>query len=350
MPTQSVVRQHFYFMKQYLQKRISGETLSKKEAQEALSIIAKGEANHSQIASFLTTYMIKSITADELEGFRDAMLDLALTIDLSEFSPMDVCGTGGDGKDTFNISTTASFVVAGAGQHVAKHGNHGVSSSVGSSTVLEYLGVKFTNDESYLKAKIEEAGICFLHAPLFHPAMRFVGPIRKELGMKTFFNMLGPILNPAKVQKQLTGVYSPEVLNLYGELFSKSPLPAGEGQGVRFGVLYGLDGYDEISLTCDFELITQKGKETISTEQLGFTKCLQCDLEGGSNVEESAKILVNILENKGTKAQTEVVLANAATALYCADSDLSLADAVLKAKESLESGKALTSFKKFIQP
>ena len=329
-------------MKNYLQKRIVGEILTKTEAQEVLSFIGRGEANNSQIASLLTTYMINPITVDELEGFRDAMLDLALTIDLSEFSPMDVCGTGGDGKDTFNISTTSSFVVAGAGQNVAKHGNHGVSSSVGSSTVLEYLGVKFTNDESYLKAKIESAGICFLHAPLFHPAMRFVGPIRKELGMKTFFNMLGPLLNPAKVEKQLTGVYSPEVLSLYGNLFQKTDK--------NFGVLYGLDGYDEISLTCDFDLITKKGKETITTEQLGFTKCKQSDLEGGNNVEESAKILVNILENRGTKAQTEVVLANAATALYCANDDLSFADAVLKAKESLESGKALSSFKKFIEP
>ena len=327
-------------MKQYLQKRIAGEILTKTEAQEVLSFIGRGEANNSQIASLLTTYMINPITVDELEGFRDAMLDLALTIDLSEFSPMDVCGTGGDGKDTFNISTTSSFVVAGAGQNVAKHGNHGVSSSVGSSTVLEYLGVKFINDESYLKAKIESAGICFLHAPLFHPAMRFVGPIRKELGMKTFFNMLGPILNPAKVEKQLTGVYSPEVLSLYGALFQKTDK--------NFGVLYGLDGYDEISLTCDFDLITKKGKETITTEQLGFTNCLQSDLVGGNSVEESAKILVSILENKGTKAQTEVVLANAATALYCAENGLSLADAVLKAKESLESGKALSSFKKFI--
>ena len=328
-------------MKQYLQKRISGEVLSKTEAQEVLSIIGRGEANNSQIASFLTTYIIKPITADELEGFRDAMLDLALTVDLSEFSPMDVCGTGGDGKDTFNISTTSSFVVAGAGQNVAKHGNHGVSSSVGSSTVLEYLGVKFTNDESYLKAKIESAGICFLHAPLFHPAMRFVGPIRKELGMKTFFNMLGPILNPAKVQKQITGVYNQEILGIYGELFQKT-----EG---NFGVLFGLDGYDEISLSSDFELITKRGKETFSPEQMGFTKCKQEDLHGGNNVEESAKILVSILENKGTKAQTEVVMANAATALYCADDDLSLSDAVLMAKESLISGKALNSFKKFVK-
>jgi anthranilate phosphoribosyltransferase len=327
-------------MKNYLQKRISGEILSKQEAQEALSIIAKGEANNSQISSFLTTYMIKPITAEELEGFRDAMLDLALTVELSEFSPMDVCGTGGDGKDTFNISTTSSFVVAGAGQRVAKHGNHGVSSSVGSSTVLEYLGVKFTNDESYLKAKIEDAGICFLHAPLFHPAMRFVGPIRKELGMKTFFNMLGPILNPAQVKKQVTGVYNQEVLGIYGELFQKA-----EG---NFGVLFGLDGYDEISLTSNFELITKRGKETFSPEQLGFTKCKQEDLNGGNNVEESAKILISILENNGTKAQTEVVMANAAIALYCADDDLSISDAVLKAKESLISGKALNSFKKFI--
>ena len=328
-------------MKNYLQKRISGEVLSKIEAQEALSIIGKGESNNSQIASFLTTYMIKPITADELEGFRDAMLDLALTINLSEFSPMDVCGTGGDGKDTFNISTTSSFVVAGAGQNVAKHGNHGVSSSVGSSTVLEYLGVKFTNDESYLKARIESAGICFLHAPLFHPAMRFVGPIRKELGMKTFFNMLGPILNPAQVKKQVTGVYNQEILGIYGELFQKT-----EG---NYGVLFGLDGYDEISLTSDFELITKRGKETFSPEQMGFTKCKQEDLHGGNNVEESAKILITILENKGTKAQTEVVLANAAIALYCADDDLSLSDAVLMAKESLESEKALTSFKKFVE-
>ena len=329
-------------MKQYLQKRISGEILSKTEAQEALSIIGKGEANNSHIASFLTTYMIKSITVDELEGFRDAMLDLALTVDLSEFSPMDVCGTGGDGKDTFNISTTSSFVVAGAGQRVAKHGNHGVSSSVGSSTVLEYLGVKFSNDENYLKTKIEEAGICFLHAPLFHPAMRFVGPIRKELGMKTFFNMLGPILNPAQVKKQVTGVYNQEILGIYAELFQKT-----EG---NFGVLFGLDGYDEISLTSDFELITNRGKERFSPEQMGFTKCKQEDLHGGNNVEESAKILISILENKGTKAQTEVVLANAAIALYCADDDLSLSDAILMAKESLISGKALHSFKKFVQP
>lgn len=328
-------------MKIYLQKRTEGNALTQEEAQTALGIIARGEANNSHIAAFLTTYMMNPITSAELAGFRDAMLELALTIDLSAYDPMDVCGTGGDGKDTFNISTTASFVVAGAGQRVAKHGNHGVSSSVGSSTVLEYLGVKFSNDADFLRQKIETSGICFLHAPLFHPAMRFVGPIRKELGMKTFFNMLGPILNPALVQKQITGVYNLDVLKLYGELLQKSYK--------NYGVIYALDGYDEVSLTSDFKLITVKGEETFSPEQLGFTRCKQEDLHGGSTVEESAKILINILENKGTKAQTEAVIANAATALYCADNTLSLPDAILKAKESLESGKALAGFKQFIQ-
>lgn len=328
-------------MKSYLQKRVEGISLTQEEAQAALGIIARGEANNSHIAAFLTTYMMKPITSEELAGFRDAMLDLALIIDLSAYDPMDVCGTGGDGKDTFNISTTASFVVAGAGQRIAKHGNHGVSSSVGSSTVLEYLGVKFRNEVDYLRQKIETSGICFLHAPLFHPAMRFVGPIRKELGMKTFFNMLGPILNPAKVEKQITGVYNQDVLKLYGELLQKSYK--------NFGVVYALDGYDEISLTSDFKLITAKGEATYSPEQLGFTRCKQEDLHGGSTVEESAKILINILENKGTQAQTQAVLANAAVALYCADDTLSLSDAVLKAKESLESGKALAGFKQFIQ-
>lgn len=328
-------------MKSYLQKRVEGISLTQEEAQAALGIIARGEANNSHIAAFLTSYMMNPITSEELAGFRDAMLDLALIIDLSAYDPMDVCGTGGDGKDTFNISTTSSFVVAGAGQAVAKHGNHGVSSSVGSSTVLEYLGVKFRNEEDYLRQKIETSGICFLHAPLFHPAMRFVGPIRKELGMKTFFNMLGPILNPAKVEKQITGVYNQDVLKLYGELLQKSYK--------NFGVVYALDGYDEISLTSDFKLITAKGEETYSPEQLGFTRCKQEDLHGGSTVEESAKILINILENRGTQAQTQAVLANAAVALYCADDTLSLSDAVLKAKESLESGKALAGFKQFIQ-
>lgn len=328
-------------MKQYLQKRLDNQRLSQQEAFDSLSLIGNGEANNSQIAAFLASYILHPITVDELIGFREAMLSLALIIDLSDFEPMDVCGTGGDGKDTFNISTTAAFVVAGAGQNVAKHGNHGVSSSVGSSTVLEYLGVKFSNDETYLKSKIETSGICFLHAPLFHPAMHFVGPIRKELGLKTFFNMLGPLLNPAKVQKQLTGVYRPEVQDLYNQLFQKT--------NSNYGIVYGTDGYDEISLTSEFILECSKGREIIHPEKLGFEKHNQIDLHSGATVEESAQILINILENKGTKAQTEVVLANAATALYIADKNISWQDSLEKAKESLKSGKALKSFKKFVE-
>ncbi|MBP6386040.1 MAG: anthranilate phosphoribosyltransferase [Pseudarcicella sp.] len=327
-------------MKKILQKRIEGEALTLAEASQTLSLIGRGEINNSQIAAFLTSYMIHPITAIELEGFRDAMLSLALTIDLSQHEPMDVCGTGGDGKDTFNISTTASFVVAGAGQKVAKHGNHGVSSSVGSSTVLEQLGVKFTNDSSLLNQKISEAGICFLHAPLFHPAMRFVAPIRKELGMKTFFNMLGPLLNPAKVKKQISGVYSLEIMSLYHQVFQKSDH--------NFGIVHSFDGYDEISLTSAFKLITQRGIEQFSAEQIGFKACTQAELSGGSTAKESAKILIDILENNGTIAQNNAVLANAAAALYSANTALSFEDAVLKAEESLQSGKAFQSFKKFI--
>ncbi len=328
-------------MKEYLSKKLESQPLSKSEAKQALGIIGKGEANNSQITAFLASYIMQPITAEELAGFREAMLELALTVDLSEFDPMDVCGTGGDGKDTFNISTTAAFVVAGAGQNVAKHGNHGVSSSVGSSTVLEYLGVKFSNDEAFLKSKIESSGICFLHAPLFHPAMRFVGPIRKELGMKTFFNMLGPLLNPAKIQKQLTGVYSVEVQKLYAQIF--------ENTSTNYGIVYGSDGYDEISLTADFILESSKGQEIISPEKLGFEKHNQTDLHSGATVEESAKIMISVLENKSTKAQKEVVLANAATALYIADKNVSWQESLEKAKEALVSGKALNSFKKFIQ-
>ncbi len=325
-------------MKTILQKRLENQVLTKQEATEALLKIGNGEINPAQTAAFLTTYAMKPVTVEELEGFREAMLQLAVSLDLSEFDPMDVCGTGGDGKDTFNISTTAAFIVAGAGQRIAKHGNHGVSSLVGSSTVLEYLGIKFSNDPDFLKQKIETAGICYLHAPLFHPAMRHVGAIRKELGFKTFFNMLGPLLNPAKVQKQLTGTYNLAVADLYAQLFRRCD--------AKFGIIYSLDGYDEISLTSDFKIINRTSESTLSPANLGFTKLNQSDLHGGETLEDSAKILVNILENKGTVAQTNAVLANAAIALLVADEKLSIDEAVLKAKESLASKKALNCFKK----
>lgn len=329
-------------MKQYLNQLLDKQSLSKQQAQEALLKIGQGEANSSQIAAFLMGIQQKGITVDELEGFREAMLSLAVQIDLSEFDAMDIVGTGGDGKDTFNISTTSAFVIAGAGQNVAKHGNHGVSSSVGSSTVLEYLGVKFTNDESYLKQKLETAGICYMHAPLFHPAMKYVAPIRKELGMKTFFNILGPLLNPAKVQKQFSGVYNKDVFKLYAELFSRT--------SAKFAIIYDLAGYDEVSLTDNFQISTQANKESVivSPKNIGFSLQQQSDIYGGGTIEESAAILLNVLNNKATEAQTNVVLANAGFALSIAK-DISIAEGIAQAKESLLSGKALNSMKKLVE-
>jgi anthranilate phosphoribosyltransferase len=322
-------------MKTYLNQLIQNQSLSKEEAFQALSKIAAGEVNTSQIASFLMGIQQKGITADELSGFRDAMLTVDHKIDLSSFDAMDVCGTGGDGKDTFNISTTAAFVIAGAGQKVAKHGNHGVSSAVGSSTVLEHLGIKFTNDEGYLKDKLENAGMCYLHAPLFHPAMRYVGPVRKELGMKTFFNMLGPLLNPGEVKKQLTGVYDLCVFELFEQVFLKTDK--------KFGIIFDLAVYDEISLTGDFMFSSNdtsvEERELFSPSAFGLKTFKEAQLNGGGSLKESAQMLINILENKGTEAQTSVVLANAAIGLGVAKS-ISLEQGMSLAKKSLESGKA----------
>lgn len=318
-------------MKYYLSKLISGESLTKIESEEALMKIGTGEANSSQVASFLMGIQQKGIQVQELIGFRNAMLKLALNLDLAHFDAMDVCGTGGDGKDTFNISTTAAFVVAGAGQKVAKHGNHGVSSAVGSSTVLEYLGVKFSNDLAFLEDKIEKVGICYLHAPLFHPAMRFVGPIRKELGIKTFFNILGPLLNPAKVQKQLTGVFDLKTFDLYYELFLQS--------NVKFGIVHALDGYDEVSLTGDFKFGNRNKIEVWQPNDLGFSVSNPESLSGGKSLEDSASIMLNILKNLGSLAQKNAVVANAGLALSVSNS-ISLEEGLAKALESLESGAA----------
>ncbi|MDP1815091.1 MAG: anthranilate phosphoribosyltransferase [Leadbetterella sp.] len=321
-------------MKKLLGNLISSSHLTAEESREAIVLIGSGEVNAAQIAAFLMGIQQKGISVDELKGFREGMLELAIPIDLSAFDPMDVCGTGGDGKDTFNISTTSAFVVAGAGQNVAKHGNHGVSSQVGSSTVLEHLGVKFTNDVDFLRSKIEKAGICYLHAPLFHPAMRFVGPIRKELGIKTFFNILGPLMNPAKVQKQLSGVFDINTFELYKNLFLSS--------GTKFGVLHALDGYDEVSLTGDFRFANGQSDDLLSPSNFNFERINPQELSGGETLEESGKIMINILKNQGSKAQTDTVIINAAIALSIAR-DIKIEEGIAQAKESLESGKAFQS-------
>jgi anthranilate phosphoribosyltransferase len=329
-------------MKDILNHLIEHRSLSKDQAKEVLKKITSGSYNSSQIAAFLTVYLMRSITVEELGGFREAMLELCIPVDISEYDAMDLCGTGGDGKDTFNISTLASFIVAGAGQNVAKHGNTGVSSICGSSNLLAHFGYEFTNDIGKIKKSLDEAGICFLHAPLFHPAMKNVGPIRKELGVKTFFNMLGPMVNPSFPKKQLVGVFSLELARLYAYLYQ-------EHDG-NFSILHALDGYDEISLTGDFKMISNSGEKLLSPESIGLPKISPDSILGGETVEESARIFDNILKGKGTVPQNSVVLANAAAALVTADPELGFESALEKAKDSLYGGNALKVFNALVNP
>jgi anthranilate phosphoribosyltransferase len=318
-------------MKAILNRLIQHQQLSKEEARQMIINIADGQYNTSQITSFLTVYMMRSISLEELEGFRSALLELCIAIDLSEFDTIDLCGTGGDGKDTFNISTLSSFVTAGAGIKVTKHGNYGVSSGCGSSNVLEALGVKFSNDQDFLKLCVDQAGICILHAPLFHPAMKNVAPVRRELGVKTFFNMLGPLVNPAFPKNQLTGVFNLELARLYHYLFQKTD--------TNFTILYALDGYDEISLTGPTKAFSKNSEGILTPQDFGVLPLEASQIAGGDNVESSAKIFMNVIQNKGTQAQQEVVCANAGMAIATA-LDLSPIDGFEKAKESLLSGKA----------
>ena len=324
-------------MKAVLNKLIEHQRLTRIEAKDILSDLAQGKFNRSEVAAFLTVYLMRSISVEELGGFRDAMLELCIPVNVDDYDAIDLCGTGGDGKNTFNISTLASFVVAGAGQNVAKHGNKSVSSVSGSSDVLAYFGYKFTNDINQLKRDMDNAGICFLHAPLFHPAMKNVGPIRQELGIKTFFNMLGPMVNPAFPKKQLVGVFNLELARLYGYLYQETDK--------HFVILHALDGYDEISLTGDFKMITNHGESVLSPSDLGLSQIQPEALFSGDSVESSAKIFMNVLKGNGTKEQNEAVMANAGLAIYTGKQLATPREGVEMARESLESGKALEKFK-----
>jgi anthranilate phosphoribosyltransferase len=321
-------------MKTILNRLIQHEVLDKKESKEILYKIADGQYNTSQISAFLTVYMMRSITVKELEGFRDALLELCIHINLDEFDPIDLCGTGGDNKDTFNISTLASFVTAGAGIKVAKHGNYGVSSKCGSSNVMEYLGIKFSNDEGFLKKCIEKAGICILHAPLFHPAMKNVAPIRKELAVKTFFNMLGPMVNPSFPKNQIVGVFSLELARVYGYIYQNS--------NKNFNIIHSLDGYDEVSLTGSTKLISNSKEELIEPKDFGLTVLNKEEIKGGNSIESSAKIFFNVLSGKGTNAQNQVVCANSALAI-ATKMNITPKEGYKKAEESLVSGNAMRS-------
>lgn len=328
-------------MKEILRHLFEYKSFSRKEAYEILTNIATGKYDSHQIAAFMTAYGMRSIRVEELGGFRDAMYDLCLKMDFDGYDLIDMCGTGGDGKNTFNISTLASFVVAGAGYKVAKHGNVGVSSGCGSSNVMEYLGYQFTNDKPTLQRQLDEANICFLHAPLFHPAMKTVAPIRRALGVKTFFNMLGPLTNPANPRFQSVGVFSLELARLYGYLYQNTDK--------QYSIIHALDGYDEISLTGDFKVITNQGEHYFTVEDLGFTPVRAEELASGDNVEEAAKIFKTIIEGKGNDTQNNVVLTNAAFAIKTFHPGKSFGDCYYEAEASLLGLKALDSLKKLIK-
>ncbi len=328
-------------MKKILLYLFEHKTLSREQAKEVLVNIGKGVYNEHEVTAFMTVYLMRSVTIEELQGFRDALLELCVSVDMNGFPVIDIVGTGGDGKNTFNISTLSCFIVAGTGQKVAKHGNYGASSISGASNVMEQLGYKFKNDKDRLKKEVDAANICFLHAPLFHPALKTVGPIRKNLGMRTFFNMLGPMVNPAFPQFQLVGVYNLEMARIYNYLLQQTDR--------AFTIIHGLDGYDEISLTNDTKVITKEGERIMTPEQLGKRMVSPIDIHGGNSVEEAAKIFLKILKGEGSWAQNAVVLANAAMALHCTGNFKSYDEAYSAAVESLDSGKAYQALNKLIE-
>ncbi len=328
-------------MKNILSKLFQHKRLTRVEAKEILTNISNEVYNEAQIAAFITVYLMRSISVEELSGFRDALLELCLKVDLDGVPTIDLCGTGGDGKNTFNISTLSSFVVAGAGYKVAKHGNYGVSSKSGSSNVLEALGYKFTNDNDQLKRQLEATNLCFLHAPLFHPAMKAVGPIRRQLGIKTFFNMLGPMVNPSFPKYQMVGVFSLELARLYQYIFQQTDQ--------KYAIVHALDGYDEISLTGNVKIKTNGWEKVLTPAQLGKKQLQPEQLFGGETVKEAAKIFTNILENKGTSAQVDAVAVNSGMAIHCICPEKSIEDCVKEAEESIKNGQALKMFTGLIE-
>ena len=326
-------------MKKVLNRLTQYETLTEDESRNIIIEISEGKLNTSEISSFLTIFMIRNITIEELNGFRKALIELSLKIDLEEFDPIDLCGTGGDEKDTFNISTLASFVTAGSGVKVAKHGNYGVSSSCGSSNVLESLGLNFNNDSNKIKEAVDKANICFLHAPLFHPAMKNVAPVRKELGLKTFFNMLGPMVNPSMPKKQIVGVYNLELARIYNYLYQLTD--------INYNIIHSLDGYDEISLTGNTKVYSRKSEFILESEDFNLKNINPLDIKGGIDIKSSSKIFMNVLNGNGSNHQENVVCANASLAISISKK-ISILDAFEEAKESIKSGKALKCFNNLI--
>jgi anthranilate phosphoribosyltransferase len=327
-------------MKQILYKLVEHQYLGRDEARRILHSIAGGTYNDAQIAGLITVFLMRSISVEELSGFRDALLEMRVPVDLSAYKPIDIVGTGGDGKNTFNISTTACFVVAGAGYNVVKHGNYGATSVSGASNVMEQHGVKFTGKADKLRESMDKCHIAYLHAPLFNPALKAVAPVRKALGVRSFFNMLGPLVNPALPAYQLLGVYSLPLLRLYSYTYQES--------GTRFAVVHSLDGYDEISLTSEFKVVMPEMEKLYTPESLGLGRCREADLDGGETPLQAAGIFDRILRNQATPAQKNCVIANAAFAIQVICPQKEIAQCMAEARESLESGQALSIFDTFL--
>ncbi len=328
-------------MKNILYKLFEHRYLGRAEASEILQNIALGKYTQAQVASLITVFLMRNISVEELSGFRDALLEMCIPVELDDYSPIDIVGTGGDGKNTFNISTAASFVVAGAGYSVVKHGNYGATSVSGASNVIEQHGVRFTSDSSLLRRSIEECGIAYLHAPLFNPALKAVAPVRKELGVRTFFNMLGPLVNPAKPRYQLLGVYNLALLRLYSYTY--------QANGTNHAVVHSLDGYDEISLTSEFKVSTMRSEKIYTPESLGFKRYDETELYGGATIEDAAAIFRAVLECRSTAAQRDVVVINAAFAIMVRCPEKQIEECIAIARESLDSGRAKATFTKFLE-
>ena len=328
-------------MKDILYRLFEHQYLERDEAQKILSDIAEGKYNNEQVSALITVFLMRSISVEELAGFRDALLSMRVPVDLSEYKPMDIVGTGGDGKNTFNISTASCFVLAGAGYNVVKHGNYGATSVSGASNVIEQHGVKFTKDIDKLRASLDACHLAYLHAPLFNPAMKAVAPIRKNLGVRTFFNLLGPLVNPVMPTYQLLGVYNLPLFRLYSYTYQAS--------GTRFGVVHSMDGYDEISLTSEFKVAMPEKEKVYTPEMIGFKRCQESDLAGGDTPEAAAKIFDAVLSNTATDAQRDCVLANSAFAIQVICPEKKIDECIAEARESLQSGKALAALKKFVE-
>lgn len=329
-------------IKAIFNRLLNHEELKREETKELLIAITRGELNDAEIAALLTAIQMRGISVEELLGFRDGILATGVPVPLDCDRYIDVVGTGGDRKNTFNISTTACFVIAGAGYKVAKHGNYAATSVSGASNVIKNHGVNFTADLDKLNRSINECGIVYLHAQLFAKAMKFVGAIRKALPFPTFFNLLGPIINPSKPQCQLLGVANLDQMRLYQHVYQKI--------GIDYGIVNSIDGYDEISLTGPFKVTTADYERVFKPAELGFDIAKPEEIQAGATEEEAKEIFDNVLTNKALPAQKNIVLANAAFGIQVYEKGKkSIEECIEIARESIDSGKALNTFKKFVE-